>query len=143
MTCLTLNHHDRDQVANLLNDHSWIVACLCAAWCDVCNAYRPSFEQWAARHPDKHFIWIDIEEQAEVVGDIDVQNFPTLLIQHADIVAFFGNVLPDARLADRLLLALVEKSDAELLAEATGNEEHRAWQQDCNLRLRLSEVCRQ
>ena len=50
------------------------------------------------------------------VGDIDVENFPTLLIQHSDAVAFFGTVLPDAKLADRLILAQAEKSDVELRA---------------------------
>ncbi len=140
MTSLTLEHHNRQQLAKLLADQAWTVACLCARWCDVCNAYRASFEQWAARHPDMHFIWIDIEDQADVVGDFDVENFPTLLIQRGDIVAFLGTVLPDARLTELLLLAQVEKSDAELQAEASSNEERRTWQRDCNLRVRLNEA---
>ena len=73
-------------------DDVWVIACLCAAWCDVCRQYRSGFDTLAAQHPDKRFIWIDIEDQADVVGDMDVDNFPTLLIQRGDTVAFFGKI---------------------------------------------------
>ncbi|MFL6659047.1 MAG: thioredoxin family protein, partial [Massilia sp.] len=115
----------------------WIVACLCAAWCGTCASYRASFETLAERHPDKHFVWIDIEDQAEVVGDLDVDNFPTLLIQRHDVVAFFGPMLPDPALAERLLLAQTAHSEAELAALATSSEERRGWQEQCNLRTLL------
>lgn len=137
---LTLEQHNRAQLAEWLNEGAWVVACLCAAWCDTCCSYRNSFDQLAARHPDKRFIWIDIEDHADIVGDIDVENFPTLLIQRGDTVAFFGTVLPDARLADRLVQAQAEKSDAELRAEAAGSAERRDWQRICNLRTRVAEA---
>lgn len=140
MPSLSLETNNRDQLATILAGDQWVVACLCAAWCDVCRNYRSHFDTWAANHPDKHFVWIDIEDQADVVGDFNVENFPTLLIQRGDIVAFFGPVLPELKLADRLLLAQVEKSDAELRAEATSSTDHKNWQLDCNLRQRLSEI---
>jgi hypothetical protein len=136
----TLEQHNRAEVAEWLNQGGWMVACLCAAWCDTCCSYRASFDELAARHPDQRFVWIDIEDQADIVGDIDVENFPTLLIQRGDIVAFFGTVLPDARLAERLVQAQTEKSDVELSTEASGSAEHRDWQRICNLRMRLSEA---
>jgi thioredoxin 1 len=134
----TLEQHNRAQLAEWLEQDAWIVACLCAAWCDTCRAYRRNFEELAARHPDKRFVWIDIEDQADFVGDIDVENFPTLLIQHADTVAFFGTVLPDTRLADRLITAQAEKSDEELRAEVASSADRREWQRVCNLRTRLN-----
>jgi thioredoxin-like negative regulator of GroEL len=140
MSSLTLELHNRSQFAEALTDDVWIVACLCAAWCDVCCQYRPGFDELAALHPDKRFVWIDIEDQADVVGDLDVENFPTLLIQHGDTVVFFGAVQPDLRQANRLLQAQVAKSDAELHAEALGSADRRAWQKDCNLRERLNEA---
>ena len=119
MSSLTLDTNNRRQVADwLLQDDSWTVACLCAAWCDTCQAYRATFDALAARHPQQHFIWIDIEDQADLVGDFDVENFPTLLVQRGDRVAFFGIVLPELRVADRLLTAQFEKNDAELTAAA-------------------------
>jgi thioredoxin 1 len=135
----TLEQNNRAQLAEWLAQDAWIVACLCAAWCDTCRAYRSNFDQLAALHPDKRFVWIDIEDQADFVGDIDVENFPTLLIQHAGTVAFFGTVLPDTKLTDRLIVAQAEKSDEELRAEAASSPERREWQRVCNLRTRLDE----
>jgi thioredoxin-like negative regulator of GroEL len=138
----TLNSHtlqtdNRARIAELLDGDRWVVACLCAAWCGTCAGYRSAFETLATRHPDKVFLWIDIEDQADVVGDLDIDNFPTLLIQRHDLVAFFGPMLPDPALADRLIQAQVAHSDDELARLAHSSEERRAWQRDCNLRTLL------
>ncbi len=137
MHSLTLASTNRHDIATRIAGPRWIVACLCAAWCGTCASYRSAFEALAARHPDKDFIWIDIEDQADVVGDLDVDNFPTLLIQHQDTVAFFGTMLPDPALADRLVKAQAAQSDAELARLATSTDERRGWQRDCNLRTLL------
>ena len=140
MSCVTLDNDNREAVLNSLGDQDWVVACLCAAWCDTCRDFRTAFEALALQHPQQRFIWIDIEDQAEVVGDFDVENFPTILLQKADTVAFFGPVLPDTRGVQRLLAAQMEKTDAELTREARGNADRAQWQTECNLRARLQEV---
>ncbi|RJG06014.1 thioredoxin [Noviherbaspirillum cavernae] len=140
MSSITLESHNRAQVSDWLGSDAWVVACLCAAWCDTCKQYRNSFDALALRHPDKRFVWIDIEDQADVVGDVDVDNFPTLLIQRHDKVSFFGTVLPDLQLADRLVQAQTEKSDDEIQAESVANAERRRWQTECNLQIRLKEA---
>ncbi len=133
----TLDARNRTTTSEALAGGHWIVACLCAAWCGTCGSYRAAFEELAGRHPDKHFVWIDIEDQADVVGDLDVDNFPTLLIQRDDVVAFFGTVLPDAALAERLLQAQTGQTADELARQAGGSEERRTWQRECNLRVLL------
>jgi thioredoxin-like negative regulator of GroEL len=133
MLSVTLNDDNRGAVAAALATEGWIVACLCAGWCGTCTGYRDTFEQLAARHPDKFFVWIDIEDQAAVVGDLDIENFPTLLMQRAGAVAFFGTVLPDPALAHRLVQAQAAHSDGELAALAISSEERRGWQRDANL----------
>jgi hypothetical protein len=140
MNSLTLDLDNRDQLAAALSEGRWIVACLCAAWCGTCGSYRAAFDTLAARHPDKLFVWIDIEDQADVVGDLDVENFPTLLIQRADLVAFFGTMLPDPALAARLVQAQAALPDAELARLAQSSAERRLWQQDCNLRTLLDKA---
>lgn len=140
MSSLTLQHHNRGDLLDALSGDVWIVACLCAAWCDVCRQYRPAFDALAARHPDKRFVWVDIEDEADIVGDFDVDNFPTLLIQRADTVAFFGTVLPDAGQAHRLIQAQSELSAEELLAQAASSAERRQWQAEYNLRARLADA---
>jgi thiol-disulfide isomerase/thioredoxin len=140
MPSLTLELDNRGQVAAALDGDNWIVACLCAAWCGTCGSYRDAFDALAARHPDKVFLWIDIEDQADVVGDLDVDNFPTLLLQRGDTVAFFGTVLPDPAVAERMVQAQLAQDDAELARLAQSSEERRAWQEECNLRTLLREA---
>jgi len=137
MHSITLNADNRAEVAAAIAGERWIVACLCAAWCGTCGSYRAAFEDVAARHPDKFFVWIDIEDHADVVGDLDVENFPTLLIQRHELVAFFGTMLPDPGLAHRLVQSQSGQSDAELATLAASSEERRNWQRDCNLRTLL------
>ena len=137
MHSLTLDNDNRAAIAEAISGERWTVACLCAGWCGTCTSYRTAFENMAARHPDKHFVWIDIEDQSDVVGDLDVENFPTLLLQRGETVAFFGTVLPDPALAERLLAAQVTHSDEELARLAGSSEERREWQRQANLRTLL------
>ncbi|MGX4640043.1 thioredoxin family protein [Massilia sp. SYSU DXS3249] len=140
MHSLTLESDNRDDIQAAISGGRWIVACLCAAWCGTCGSYRTAFEALAGRHPDMTFVWIDVEDQADVVGDLDVENFPTLLVQREDTVAFFGTMLPDATVAERLVLAQAELAPEELARLAGSNEERRGWQRDCNLRTLLRDA---
>jgi thioredoxin-like negative regulator of GroEL len=140
MHSLTLELDNRDEVSAAISGERWVVACLCAAWCGTCTSYRAAFEALAERHPDKVFVWIDIEDQADVVGDLDVDNFPTLLLQRGETVAFFGTVLPDPKVAERMVQAQAATGDAELARLAQSSEERRAWQEECNLRTLLREA---
>jgi hypothetical protein len=81
----------------------WIVACLCAQWCGTCGEYRAAFDALSRTNPGDSYAWIDIEEDAEWMGDLDVENFPTLLIAHGDAVQFFGTVPPYAQTIARLI----------------------------------------
>jgi CRP-like cAMP-binding protein len=137
MHSLTLDKDNRAAIAAAISGARWTVACLCAAWCGTCASYRDTFEAMAARHPDMQFVWIDIEDQADLLGEIDVENFPTLLLQRGDTVAFFGTVLPDQALAERLLAAQVSQSDDDLAKLASSSEERREWQRLANLRTLL------
>jgi thioredoxin-like negative regulator of GroEL len=140
MHSITLEPDNRDEVAATVASGRWVVACLCAAWCGTCGSYRAAFDALAARHPEHAFVWIDIEDQADVVGDLDVENFPTLLLQRGDNVAFFGTVLPDAAIAERMLQAQLALSEPELARLAQSSEERRLWQAECNLRTLLRDA---
>ncbi|SFB86962.1 thioredoxin family protein [Massilia yuzhufengensis] len=138
MQSLTLDSTNRDDVASAMQGDALTVACLCAAWCGTCSTYRATFEELAMRHPDKTFVWIDIEDQSDIVGDLDVDNFPTLLVQRGDTVAFFGTVLPDGAVAERLVQAQAAQAPDEMARWASSSEERRGWQRDCNLRALLA-----
>ncbi|SFB73799.1 Thioredoxin [Polaromonas sp. OV174] len=87
----------------------WVI-CLCADWCGLCRDYQLVFEQIAASYPASRFAWLDIEDQAELVGDIDVETFPTLLIADVQGTRFFGPLTPQPQTLTRLLDSLERSS---------------------------------
>jgi thioredoxin 1 len=70
------------------------VACLCAQWCGVCRDYRALFDEAATSMPGVRFEWIDVEDHADWVDPVEVENFPTLLIASQGRAVFFGTVTP-------------------------------------------------
>jgi thioredoxin-like negative regulator of GroEL len=140
MSSLFLVPANFNALAAALAADKWVVACLCAAWCDVCKQYRAGFDAVAAEHPEHQFVWIDIEDQSDLVGELDVENFPTILIQRGDTVVFYGTMLPEPRQVARLLQAQLERSPQELAREALSTTERQQWQRDANLLKRLAEI---
>lgn len=86
----------------------WWVICLCAEWCGVCREYRPGFDALAKRMPDLASAWIDVEDHADLMGDTDVETFPTLLIGEGAEVRFFGPMAPHIGVLERLVDSLQE-----------------------------------
>lgn len=89
----------------------WVV-CLCADWCGLCRDYSELFTEMAARYPGSRFAWLDIEDHAELVGDIEVETFPTLLVADAGGTRFLGPLTPHAQTLARLLDSLAQESRA-------------------------------
>jgi thiol-disulfide isomerase/thioredoxin len=139
MSSLFLVRENFSVLSEALASGKWVVACLCAGWCDVCKQYRAGFDALALQYPEHQFVWIDIEDQSDLIGDLDVENFPTILMQRGDTVAFYGTMMPEPRQVARLLEAQLERSDKELSLEADSNSQRQQWQTECNLRLRLDE----
>jgi thioredoxin 1 len=141
MSALILDQTNRreliSELISSLDADRWIVACLCADWCDVCKQYQSAFHGLADAAAEACFVWIDIEDHADLVGDLDVENFPTLLIQRGDKVYFFGAVLPDIGIADRLVSSYREQSATESPSSGATNPLRVRWQQECNLRTLL------
>lgn len=82
------------------------VICLCADWCGACREYRLVFNALAASFPACRFVWMDVEDEADTVGDLDIETFPTLLVSCADQLLFAGPVLPRAADCRRLIESL-------------------------------------
>lgn len=86
------------------------VACLCAQWCRTCDGYREVFDQVLSALDDAlvQGMWVDVEDQADAMGAIDVENFPTLLMARGDEVLFFGPITPHAQTLQRLIVAALQ-----------------------------------
>lgn len=95
-----------DDAALASEPSTWWVACLCAAWCGVCREWQPLFAQQAREHPHMQFAWVDVEDEDEAMGDVDIETFPTLLVARGDQVLFLGPIPPSAKQFARLLATL-------------------------------------
>ncbi len=84
----------------------WQVICLCADWCGTCREWLPQLKHEATFHPGVRFGWVDIEDQADAMGAVDIETFPTLLIAQGPRARFFGPVLPSTAAIGRLLESL-------------------------------------
>jgi thiol-disulfide isomerase/thioredoxin len=89
--------------ANSPPTSSLLVACLCAQWCGTCRDYRPLFDQLQTEFGAANFVWIDIEDEADLVDPVEVDNFPTLLVVSDGQARFFGTLLPHIDALRRIL----------------------------------------
>ena len=113
---------------------AFAVHCLCAEWCGTCRDYRPGFHALGGQFPGVRFVWLDIEERADDLGDLDVENFPTLLITRGDVVLFFGTMLPHLGHLQRTLEVFLGHGREERLVYAHSDSERRTWQANEDLR---------
>ncbi|HCL86910.1 MAG TPA: thiol reductase thioredoxin [Comamonadaceae bacterium] len=87
-------------------DQVWWVVCFCAQWCGVCREFRAAFDTLAREQPTLHTAWVDVEDEEDIVGDLDVETFPTILVAGQGRVRFFGPVLPQAPVLTRMVASL-------------------------------------
>ena len=116
MPVFTAASVDRQSLASRgSTDRSLVVISLCAAWCHTCGEFREAFERIAVERGDVQFVWLDIEDDHEICGDIDVENFPTLAVFRGDVPVHFGVTTPQeatlARLIDELASRTVSARD--------------------------------
>ncbi len=76
---------------------------LCAEWCGTCRDWRAVFDRAREAHPHLRWRWLDIEDEADLMDDMDVETLPCLLLARGDRVLFFGPVLPQPDVLSRLV----------------------------------------
>jgi thioredoxin reductase (NADPH) len=98
----------------VLQQQPLMVAVMCAAWCRTCTEFRPAMEALAAARPLMRFEWVDIEDDSDICGDLDVEDFPTLAVFRGDSPLHFGPSLPLESVVGRLIdeLATREPDDS-------------------------------
>ena len=98
---------------------SILVVCLCAEWCGVCRDYLSRFAQVQAKFPQARFLWIDVEDEADLLYPLDVEDFPTLLLAVGGAPRFFGPVTPQPETLERLIRAQIENAGTAALANVS------------------------
>ena len=111
----------------------FLVICLCAEWCATCRDYRAGFNALAAQFPATRFRWLDIEEHADEMGDLDIENFPTLFIRRREWVLFFGTMLPYLNYLRRMIETFQEQTTEQSRDYALSSPERRSWQENQDL----------
>jgi thioredoxin reductase (NADPH) len=99
-------HSPDAPIAEVLGVRPLLVVAFCAAWCNTCDEFGEGYAALAAARDDATFVWLDIEDDADVAGDVDIENFPTIAIYRDGRPIHFGVSLPQAALVGRLLDAL-------------------------------------
>jgi thioredoxin reductase (NADPH) len=104
MSVLGTSSADRTTLAHRVEDRSHrVVVALCAAWCTTCREFSLVFEAVSQSRPHATLVWVDIEDDAALVGDLDVDTFPTLAIFEGETLRHYGPVLPQAALVERMV----------------------------------------
>jgi thioredoxin reductase (NADPH) len=93
-----------------------VVIALCAEWCTTCGEFRRAFERLAAANGDAMFVWLDVEDDAAVCGDIDVENFPTLAIFRGETLLHYGVSLPAVGNVARLIAEMRTRTSEDAAA---------------------------
>ncbi len=97
------------------------VICLCAAWCGTCRDYAAVMDTLRAEFPALRFSWVDVEDQADLVDPVDINDFPTVLITREQQPVFFGILRPQADALRRLIQTQLDDAPGPLKdAEALG-----------------------
>lgn len=65
-------------------------------------------DEIAQKYPHSRFVWIDVEDRADLVGDLDIETFPTLLVGNDQGLNFLGAVTPQPEVLSRLLYSLLQ-----------------------------------
>jgi thioredoxin 1 len=89
-----------------------LVACLCATWCKTCTEFRSTFDKLSASNPGASFVWLDVEDDSALVGDIEIENFPTLAVFRGGKPLFYGVTMPQEGVVARTLASL-ERDDRD------------------------------
>lgn len=116
---------------------TWYVVCLCAQWCSTCRAYAPDFLAQSGLEqadPVERYLWVDVEAHDDLLGDWDIETFPTLLIAQGDQPVFMGVLPPQIAVLARLVQSYKNEGAAPVGVNAAVAA---LWQQ---LRPRLADA---
>ncbi len=113
MPVLSTQARDRRALHEALSHEARLVVCLCAAWCDTCEEFRSTFERLSQGDPGSVYLWIDIEDDSELVGDLDIENFPTLAVFRGALPLYYGVTLPQEPVVARTLASLCADARAQ------------------------------
>jgi hypothetical protein len=73
--------------------------------------------QAQSNFPLVQFLWIDVEDEADLLDPLDIENFPTLLLAVGNEPRFFGPLTPQLETLERLIRSQMHNTAAAALLE--------------------------
>lgn len=103
----------RIQTVSLMHPPLLVIVC-CAQWCGVCREFKQPLQDLASRVPQHQFIWIDVEDTDLWEDEIDIENFPTVLVVDQGGQQYFcGPIEPHIRALQKLVESFQEGAAAK------------------------------
>jgi len=62
-------------------------------------------------------VWVDVEDEADLLDPLDIENFPTLLLAVGDSPRFFGVITPQVQTLERLVRSTAADPTGTVLAD--------------------------
>ncbi len=117
-------NRDPGQAAGAGSD--WIVACLCAQWCGICRAWHDAFRELAAGPalPGARWLWVDVERQADALGEFEPENFPVLAMQQGERLLYCATLPQQPGNWRRMIDAVAALDEAQARRWAEGLQAH-------------------
>lgn len=100
---LNINEH-KTSIAKAIAEQRTLIISLCADWCDNCDEWKSQFISLTLAEK-QHKIWLDIDDHADMIADIDTSILPVLVIYKTNKIAFCGAVRPDLVTVSTLIRA--------------------------------------
>lgn len=94
---------DVSAIQQALEKDQLLVACLCAGWCSSCDNWQSSFKELAATQPEHCFVWLDVDDNPDMVAEVDLETMPVLLLQQNETIYFLGTIEPKPSIVNGLL----------------------------------------
>ncbi len=101
-------------MTNPANTDGLLVACMCAAWCTTCGEFRDTFDKLARDNAGATFVWLDVEDDSALMGDLEIETFPTLAVFRGGQPLFYGVTMPQEGVVARTLASLARAERAAM-----------------------------
>ncbi len=74
----------------------------CAEWCGSCREFKEHFN--SINRDELSKVWLDIEDDASLIDEIDIDNLPTILAVSGDgHTYYFGEIPPNKTFLEKIL----------------------------------------
>ncbi|OZB49320.1 MAG: hypothetical protein B7X60_01620 [Polynucleobacter sp. 39-45-136] len=90
----------------------------CAEWCGSCREFKEHFNSIEIDGLSKK--WLDIEDEAVLLENIDISNLPTILaVSDYELSFYFGEIPPNKIFLEKILQDIsLGKIDPSILPES-------------------------